>query len=51
MNRLLDSLTGLASPWGYLPIGLLAAADAAAFVGLFIPGEAATPRLSPVDRL
>jgi len=31
----------LADPWAYVLIGLLAAAEAAAFVGLLIPGEAA----------
>lgn len=41
MSSLLDTLTGLTSPWGYLLVGLLAALEAAAFVGLVIPGEAA----------
>lgn len=37
MTTLLD----LAEPWGYLVIAVLAAAEASAFVGLVIPGEAA----------
>lgn len=37
----MDFLLELAEPWGYLLIGALAAAEAAAFAGLFIPGEAA----------
>jgi undecaprenyl-diphosphatase len=37
----MHALLGLASPWAYIVVGLLAAAEAAAFVGLFIPGEAA----------
>lgn len=38
---MLDALLNLASPWGYLLIGLLAGLEAAAFVGLVIPGETA----------
>jgi membrane-associated protein len=41
VSGVLDSLSGLASPWAYLVIGLLAAAESAAFVGLVLPGEAA----------
>ncbi len=41
MSALLDGLLGLASPWGYLLVALLAGLEAAAFVGLVIPGEAA----------
>ncbi len=41
MGRLVDTLTGLASPWAYIVIGALAALEASAFVGLFIPGELA----------
>lgn len=41
MSRLLDALTGLASPWAYVVIGSLAALEASAFVGLFIPRELA----------
>jgi len=38
---MIDFLLRLADPWAYVLIGVLAAAEAAAFVGLFIPGEAA----------
>lgn len=41
MNGVVDQLLGLASPWAYLLVGLLAVAEAAAFVGLVIPGETA----------
>ncbi|MCA1674499.1 MAG: hypothetical protein LC799_20685, partial [Actinobacteria bacterium] len=41
MTGLLDTLASLASPWGYLLIGVLAALEAAALVGLVIPGETA----------
>lgn len=41
MSGLLDHLLGLASPWGYIVVGLLAGLEAAAFVGLIIPGETA----------
>ena len=41
MSSFVAQLLGLASPWGYLLVGLLAAAEAAAFVGLVIPGETA----------
>lgn len=34
-------LLGLASPWGYILVFLLAAGESAAFIGLFLPGEAA----------
>jgi membrane protein DedA with SNARE-associated domain/membrane-associated phospholipid phosphatase len=37
----MSSLLELASPWAYLIIGALAAAEASALIGLFIPGEAA----------
>lgn len=37
----MDFLLTLADPWAYVLIGLLAAAEASAFVGLFIPGEVA----------
>lgn len=37
----MEFLLDLANPWGYVVIGLLAAVEASAFVGLFIPGEAA----------
>ncbi|NMM23962.1 MAG: hypothetical protein HHJ11_10760 [Phycicoccus sp.] len=41
MSGLVEQLLGLASPWGYLLVGLFAAAEAAAFVGLVVPGETA----------
>lgn len=41
MSGLLDSTARLASPWAYVVLGLLAAAESAAFVGLAIPGETA----------
>ncbi len=41
LGDLLDGLLSIASPWGYLLIGLLAGLEAAAFVGLVIPGETA----------
>ncbi len=34
-------LLSLADPWAYFLVGLLAAGEAAAFIGLFIPGETA----------
>src|SRR5215218_9232402 len=41
MSGVLDAAARLASPWAYIILGLLAAAESAAFVGLAIPGEAA----------
>lgn len=41
MSALLDAVAGLATPWAYVVIGLLATAESAAFIGLVIPGEAA----------
>jgi len=41
VTDVLDTLSSIASPWGYLLIGVLAALEAAAFVGLVIPGETA----------
>jgi membrane protein DedA with SNARE-associated domain len=38
---LLEHLAGLASPWGYVVVGLFALLEASAFVGLVVPGEAA----------
>lgn len=38
---LLDHLAGLASPWGYVVVGILTLLEASAFVGLLVPGEAA----------
>ncbi|HEX2050415.1 MAG TPA: bifunctional DedA family/phosphatase PAP2 family protein [Actinomycetota bacterium] len=37
----MDFLLGLAEPWGYVVVALLAAAEAGLLVGLFLPGEAA----------
>jgi membrane protein DedA with SNARE-associated domain len=34
-------LSNLASPWGYVVVGLMATLEAAAFVGLVVPGETA----------
>src|ERR671934_2221399 len=41
MSGLLDTAARLASPWAYIVLALLAAAESAAFVGLAIPGETA----------
>lgn len=41
MSRLTDLLLGLHGPAAYTAIGLLAAAEASAFIGLFVPGELA----------
>jgi membrane protein DedA with SNARE-associated domain/membrane-associated phospholipid phosphatase len=41
VGGLLGTAANLASPWAYLVLGLLAAAESAAFVGLAIPGETA----------
>lgn len=41
MNGLAEGLLDLASPWGYVLVGVLAGLEAAAFVGLVIPGETA----------
>ena len=38
---LLDRLADLASPWGYVLVGVLALLEAAAMIGLVVPGEAA----------
>ena len=38
---LLDRLAELASPWGYVIVGVLALLEAAAMIGLVVPGEAA----------
>lgn len=38
---LLDRLAELASPWGYVIVGMMALLEAAAMVGLVVPGEAA----------
>jgi len=41
VSGLLDTAARLASPWAYIVLGLLAAAESAAFVGLAVPGETA----------
>lgn len=41
LSRIIDLLSGLTSPWLYVIIGALAAAESAALVGLVVPGEAA----------
>jgi membrane protein DedA with SNARE-associated domain len=41
MSGILNTAAQLASPWAYLVLALLAAAEAAAFVGLAVPGETA----------
>jgi membrane protein DedA with SNARE-associated domain/membrane-associated phospholipid phosphatase len=41
VSALLDTATQLASPWAYIVLALLAAAESAAFVGLAVPGETA----------
>jgi membrane protein DedA with SNARE-associated domain len=41
MSGLLDTAAQLASPWAYVVLALAAAAEAAAFVGLVVPGETA----------
>jgi membrane protein DedA with SNARE-associated domain/membrane-associated phospholipid phosphatase len=41
MSGALDAAAGLVSPWAYVVLALLAAAESAAFVGLVIPGETA----------
>ncbi len=38
---LLERLADLASPWGYLVVGLLTLLEASAMIGLAVPGEAA----------
>jgi membrane protein DedA with SNARE-associated domain len=41
LSGVLDTAASLASPWAYIVLALLAAAESAAFVGLAIPGETA----------
>jgi membrane protein DedA with SNARE-associated domain/membrane-associated phospholipid phosphatase len=41
MSGVLDTAARLASPWAYVVLALLAAAESAAFVGLAVPGETA----------
>jgi membrane protein DedA with SNARE-associated domain len=39
VSNLINVVAGMASPWGYVVVGLLAMLESAAFVGLVIPGE------------
>ena len=41
IERLFDRLADLASPWGYVVVGLLTLLEASAMIGLVVPGEAA----------
>jgi len=41
VNGLLEGVLGLASPWAYVVVAVLAGLEAAAFIGQVIPGEAA----------
>jgi membrane protein DedA with SNARE-associated domain len=41
VNRIIDLLSGLHPPWAYVAVGLLATAEAAALIGLIVPGELA----------
>jgi len=41
ISGLLDRLAALASPWGYVVVGVLTLLEASAMVGLVVPGEAA----------
>ena len=41
MSGLIDSISGMASPWLYVVVALIAAAEAALLIGLVFPGEAA----------
>jgi membrane protein DedA with SNARE-associated domain/membrane-associated phospholipid phosphatase len=41
IEGVLERLADLASPWGYVIVGLLALLEAAAMIGLVVPGEAA----------
>jgi len=41
MSGVLNTAAQLASPWAYIVLALLAAAESAAFVGLAVPGETA----------
>jgi Uncharacterized membrane-associated protein len=41
VNGQVEGLLNLASPWGYVLVGVLAGLEAAAFLGLVIPGETA----------
>ena len=41
IESLFDGLADLASPWGYLVVGVLTLLEASAMIGLVVPGEAA----------
>lgn len=41
MNSFVNLVSGLASPWLYIVVAALAAAESAALVGLVVPGEIA----------
>ena len=41
IEGVLERLADLASPWGYVIVGLLALLEASAMIGLVVPGEAA----------
>lgn len=41
IEGLFDRLADLASPWGYLVVGVLTLLEASAMIGLVVPGEAA----------
>ncbi len=41
IEGLLDRLADLASPWGYVVVGVLTLLEASAMIGLVVPGEAA----------
>jgi membrane protein DedA with SNARE-associated domain len=38
---MIDAISGLGSPWAYVVVGLLALGEAAALIGLVVPGEVA----------
>ncbi len=41
VTRWIDAVAGASSPWLYVAVALLAAAESAALVGLVVPGETA----------
>ena len=41
MNHVINQLSGLASPWLYVTVGILAALESAVLAGLILPGETA----------
>lgn len=41
LGSMIQAVSGLAGPWAFAVIGLLACAKPVAFIGLAIPGEAA----------